>query len=467
MTAAESSRQLHEQHQKKSAATQGRTMAKAKAKQPYASKDHVPLARLHLNTSNPRFEPVGSEPEVIAQLFKEESVLAVARDIADRGEISPLELIAVVEMPDNRGHYTVAEGNRRVCALKVLQDPNKAPDLETRQIIKDLAKDKSLPTTLPVVIFEDEAAARQWIELRHMGAQDGVGTRQWSSPQKTRFAGDSSPNTLSLALLDRAELLQWITADQRKKIPITTLTRYLSNPVVRSRLGIGGRGQLIYTHDADEVDAALRQFILDALPGSDGSSPRLHSRTNVSQREEYGESLSRRGVAPMTRQPTPAPPPQPPSPAVTRQQRRLQNPDNRQLAIPRDFVVRTRDTVLLRLLVESRTLKPDDGHPYAANYVVRAVIERIMVMYAKKRNVFKSGMDDHVLVLACHKELIKEGIAARTLHLMAVAGSRDSSEHSLKSLGSAVHGGHVPTRRGLVRTWDSWQPILQLMLDRL
>lgn len=39
--------------------------------------------------------------------------------------------------------------------------------------------------------------------------------------------------------------------------------------------------------------------------------------------------------------------------------------------------------------------------------------------------------------------------------------------YSLDTLGAAVHGAHLPTRKGLIAAWDNWEPCLHLMLDRM
>lgn len=84
----------------------------------YADATSVPLARLHLDPLNPRHDPIADEDEIIAQLLSKEKVLPLAKDIAKRGAVSPLERTGAVRMEGNPGHYVVVEGNRRLCALE-------------------------------------------------------------------------------------------------------------------------------------------------------------------------------------------------------------------------------------------------------------------------------------------------------------------------------------------------------------
>lgn len=425
----------------------------------------VPINRLHLDPENPRHDPIADEDKIIAQLFKSEGVINMVRHIAEFG-VNPLEYIGVVEMKDNRGHFVVVEGNRRTCALKVLRDPRKAPSPKYVKQIEELAKGTTVPTHLPVIIFPSREAARPWMSLRHLGPQGGAGMKPWSAAQKARFSMGRSPDELALSILDRAAKAEWLTHAEREAIGLTTLTRYLSNPVVRSALGLGSRSKLIYTHEPSEVDEALKQFLRDAIPKGD-RTPLVHSRSKKGEREAYGRSIHTRGLAPRTSLDEPTTPPPPALDLATRRRRSQKHPDDRQTVIPSDFSIHCHDRNLLRLVKELKTLRPEDGFEFSANYVLRAVIERILYLYAKKVGKHSSGMKDTQLINACALALKADGVSDRDTKIMRLAISNLDREYSLDSLGSAVHGAHLPTRKGMISVWDNWEPALKLMLDRL
>lgn len=473
--------------------------------------DDVSLHRLHLDPQNPRHDPLEDEEEIIAQLYKDEQVLGLAKDIVAKGTLSPLDRTGVIEMEDNPGHYIVVEGNRRACALKLLHDPHKAPNADARIALEALAQRFEVPSSLSVVVFTDRHAARPWIGLRHLGAQDGAGTRNWDSPQKSRYAETESPNQLALALLDRAENSGWIDAKQREQLAITTLTRYLTSPLVRAALGLGNHRELQYTHEASEVEAALRQFLADAAPCADGSRPLVNSRSKKLEREAYARGLSVRGIAPRTLLPFPSQPPnpselvnphepnkltpppdigippihpkpgslpphsgpveptQPSEPGKLTQPTRprgKQHPDDRMYLVPTSFVINHRDKSLLRLRQEFRST-PIDDHEFAVNYLLRAFIERVLVLYAKHRRVHQPKMTDQKLVQVCTEELSKDGASPSDLKAMRVAMSDENAAHSLHTLGAAVHTGLVPTRKSLIAAWDNWETALKLMLAQI
>ncbi len=431
--------------------------------------DDVPLTRLHLDPENPRHDPILDEDKIVAQLFGAEKALAIAKDIVAKGAISPLDRIGVIEMEDNPGHYIVVEGNRRTCALKVLHDPRKAPNSKVKTAIEALREGVKLPSKFPIVVFRDRAAAEPWLKLRHLGEQGGAGTKPWSADAKNRFARGATPDRLAVAVLDRAEAAGWINASTRKSIALTTLTRYLSNPVVRGALGLASPNELRFTHDPEEVDSALKHFILDALPrpGEKDKPPVVNSRSKAEERRNYGLSLHSRGIAPRTQLPAPIDAPAPQKQAGKKQERNPRKRDDSPYIVTSAFVVKHSDKNLQRILSELRSLKPDDGYVFSANYLVRAAIERIMVLYAQTHGFHKPKQPDNVLIQLCQEHLHKNGVPLTQLKTMRVAGSNNDATFSLDTLGAAVHGGQLPTRRGLIAVWDNWEPCLRLMLDRM
>lgn len=88
----------------------------------------IDIDRIFLYEENPRHEPIETEPEIIEHLCKDEQVYNLARSIADAGP-NPLELLGLVEAPDSgsKKTYQAWEGNRRVCAIKLPNDPDRAP----------------------------------------------------------------------------------------------------------------------------------------------------------------------------------------------------------------------------------------------------------------------------------------------------------------------------------------------------
>lgn len=430
------------------------------------------ISRLHLDAHNPRHEPMESDSEVIAQLCNEELVAELANDIATRGTLSPLDVLGVIPFDGHPGHYIAVEGNRRTCALILLSDPSRAPTPALQAQLRRIASYTRAPREVKVHVFANRAAAKPWIDLRHLGPQGGIGTREWNADQKTRAAGgntktSSRANTLALAVLDRLVRSGLLTPEQRSQISLTTITRYLGTPGVRAILGLGSSTELLYTHDTSEVDAALRQLVLDSITPQSNGSFSVNSRSNSSARLAYATGLKSRGIAPTTPLETPAAPSAiaeslKPAP----KKRSAPNPANLPTLFDRSFAVAYRDPVLLRLRDEALKLQLED-FPFSGNYLLRAFVEQTMVLFAKNRGKFSSTMTDEQLTQTCAAELKAMGTTGKALSVINKAAGNSAQPHSLHSLGHAVHGASIPTRQSLRAICDTWQPSLRAMLDAL
>ena len=150
----------------------------------------IKLDDLSLALDNPRLVDAQSEKEEIKNMItdQKDKLIVLATDIITYG-LNPLERIAVYPSVKSSDKYIVAEGNRRICALKLLSNPEIA--LEVDQNIYDkfakLNKQWHPIDELDVEIFNDEDEVQHWIELRHLGEQKGKGLSKWNSVQQSRY----------------------------------------------------------------------------------------------------------------------------------------------------------------------------------------------------------------------------------------------------------------------------------------
>ena len=256
----------------------------------------VSLGRIFLNLENPRHEPVMTEASAIERLCAKEDVLALARDIVHYGT-NPLELVGLVPVDakktdEGNPSYFVAEGNRRICALKLLNDPELAP-ANLRKSFGNLAKNWSPAKTISSAVFPSLKEARLWMGRIHNGPQGGIGRKDWNSEQKTRFDG-SSKNKIAQTLLDYAEKRKMISAEERKR-KLTTAQRFLSNDVFRETLGVESADpdNLSRIRPRSEFDTILQRFVRDLADGD-----KVHSRMNKDSIIDYTRGLN--GLAGVT-----------------------------------------------------------------------------------------------------------------------------------------------------------------------
>ena len=138
-------------------------------------------------------------------------------------------------LADATPSYFVAEGNRRVCALKLLLDPDRAP-AKLRKGFEQLAAGWSGMDPLQCVLFENRDAVDLWLTRIHDGEQDGIGRRKWNADQSQRHS-NSAKNKIAMHILDYAEESGLITKEARKG-KLTTATRYLTKKPVQDALGL-------------------------------------------------------------------------------------------------------------------------------------------------------------------------------------------------------------------------------------
>ncbi len=151
-------------------------------------------------------------------------MLNLMRDIARAG----LSTNSILASPTPDGKWIVRDGNRRVTALKLLNQPDLVGDPTlTAKIRKIVEEATAIPTTVDVYVSSDEDALRREMVLRHTGELEGVGQVRWSPYLRTLFLLDGdegSPDRRAAQYALWAEKQGLIIGDD---FPITTLTRLL------------------------------------------------------------------------------------------------------------------------------------------------------------------------------------------------------------------------------------------------
>lgn len=430
------------------------------------------LHHVHLDSGNPRHAPIDNELDIIHKLVMMEGVRPLAEDIAKWG-LNPLEKMGVVPHPSIRDKYIAAEGNRRLCAMKLLVDPEKAPDERSRKVFRELKKKHPLEDIkLEVVVFDSEEEARHWVELRHRGPQEGKGTKPWNANQKARFDAKSkhhNPNALALLLLDYAVDNGLVDENHRKRLSLTTLTRYLSNRVVRDALGLASPRKLVRTAaDKSQFDRGIKRFLDDGLDTGENA---LSSRTNSAEREAYANRLRKRGYSPKKRVTEPIDvdnSSQGPDTGKTarREIRELIHPGKRRNVVPTTFKVQINDNILRRIYIE---LKSIDAavYPFSATYLFRAFVELVVKRYCKKHGL---GIQRNALDAAIGRateHLTSQGVSDRVLKPLRVMANDKDAFYSPDSIGNVIHGGAVAQRKDVNAAWDNVESGLLELINRL
>ncbi len=439
---------------------------------------------VYLDTANPRHEPLASQSDIIAHLLKKEKVRNLARAIAAEG-LSPLELFAIIQ--DEGGNYVAVEGNRRLCSIILLNNPSAAPDGE-RNYFKSLADGSTLvPREITGVLFPSREAADIWIERRHDGEQEGIGTRKWDAEQKARHKdATNKPNTnaLALSIIDYAVKQGFLPAEGSDRI-ITTVARYFGNPYFRKTIGIAsGRSdaEVILTVTYDEFDRAIEKFFTDLL----APKPKVTSRSDKAEWEAYAAGLVNKGYAPSQHIPKTKLSDRnvddgtggkgraakgggsASSTSGRKGKRSSPSPDKRRYIVPSDFHPPVRHKILRRVLDEMRNI-PVDDFPLAVSFLTRAFLENLYSQFHEKMANF-IDTDTNKLLGRVIKLIDSTGLDRAQQKALGALTKVQSNEHNVfspKTLGANAHANHYPNPTELKREWDNVAPILEYMLQEL
>lgn len=455
----------------------------------------VSINRIHLDPENPRHESLPDQPSIIRHLINKEYVRNLAKDISEAGSLSPLEPIALIKHEKSRSSYIVVEGNRRICSLKLLLDPEKAGTEADRRYFSGLARnmEKSV-SRVQAVIFDSRESATRWFALRHRGEQDGVGTKGWTTDQIARFnlrTNGRDPNVQALLLVEYAKDRKLLKPGDISSLSLTTLTRFLSTPVVRHAIGLADRNSILINVPDHEFERALTRFLNDSLDPKSG----VNSRTSATDRRTYASKLGQQGLAAISHvHESHMPGTNSPSRGTdsnnsekdgeendknghqNQQEEKFHSdsktthesvhPDRRRKVISSKFKSKTSDKILKRLY---RELKEIDAvqFTFAATSLLRSILEKSTSLYLISKGVTPEiKLDEKLKQLS--KELASEGLKDRQLKILRViAANGKDGEYAPDTLGYYIHGGATPTPSYVFRYWDNIEHIVQHMLDRV
>ena len=328
---------------------------------------------LLLDTENPRHESVESQRDAILALIEDQGpkLVKLAADIAEYG-ISPIDRLLVMK---HRRSYVVVEGNRRLGAIKLLENPGLA---DGTSIARDLTKVASVgvaPSEVDCAVAPTREAARHWMELRHAGEAEGAGVVRWGALQTNRFR--SKPGTQAaqaISFIDATQLAFPSNARIQEALGqiaaqrLTTLGRLVADPNFKRLLGLSEQdGRLVSHYPAEALEQLLERVLRDVA--GETSVSRLKSKE---QRTEYLESLSAPDLGRYRPEPQPLHQdgPDDPAPRPKPARRRPSKPE----VLFKDLDLRNLGERIQAILTELRRLELD-RFPNAAALMIRALVE--------------------------------------------------------------------------------------------
>lgn len=146
----------------------------------------VTIDKLRFDLKNPRLPSIvkeqQSEQGILKWMLDQEKTVELMIAIGEQGYFRG-EPVLVVEHPEQEETYIVVEGNRRLAAVKLLNEPALAP-VKKRAVARAAseANDDKIPTEMPVIVFGSRDEILQYLGYRHV-----TGIKDWDTLSKARY----------------------------------------------------------------------------------------------------------------------------------------------------------------------------------------------------------------------------------------------------------------------------------------
>ena len=216
-----------------------------KIKKPSYKYKEIQLSDIILYEENPRFEKAFSDVEAIQKMIQNQGtkLVKLAEHIIDNG-FNPIDIPAVIKDSKTK-KFLMKEGNRRIIAPMLVWNPNlifSNEPLKNKFLLLKSQKGHLLPEKIFCAVFEDPHDVDEWIRLKHAVHHEGVGIEKWNSEQANRFAKGSIEDfpieLQAIEILKKNKKTSKSTKDLIPTIKTTNLRRLLSDPYIRSKIGL-------------------------------------------------------------------------------------------------------------------------------------------------------------------------------------------------------------------------------------
>lgn len=259
----------------------------------------IDIPSIALDVENFRHGNVSTEREAIQKLLSDEKthrVCELAGDIVELGGLDPSSRLIVMKDPHNDGKYIALEGNRRICALKTLLNPDLSVNLPTHSNFKKLSAlflDLNIKDVDCVILGRTEAT--QWIKRKHYNAMGGKGVMPWNAVATARSdASEGRAPRWMIALnflqkngISTDEVLDGIANKT------TTVERVLASAHMGPILGLSFKdGQLIPENGNNQDTVTLLKAMFDSMADPNFTEPTVTSTGLQKNFIERFQSLS-------------------------------------------------------------------------------------------------------------------------------------------------------------------------------
>lgn len=142
----------------------------------------IDLVNLKPDSDNPRMPKSfhgKSDEEIINYLLLESSLVELMQAIGENDFFLGEQLLVVQDPKDDK--YVVIEGNRRLTAVRLLNDPSLAK-VQTKKVTKVFNETRYKPDSIPCLVFSTKDEILKYLGYRHI-----TGIQTWKLLEKARY----------------------------------------------------------------------------------------------------------------------------------------------------------------------------------------------------------------------------------------------------------------------------------------
>jgi len=447
------------------------------------------IDELLLDEDNPRLGSVNSQSSALEAIvhLNEAHFRTLMLSIKDNG-LDPGDSLYVIEA-DGGEDFVVLEGNRRLSALMVLNNPDildgtEVPDTIKKSLVRAATGfDRTTIEPIRCVKFEHREDANGWIYRRHTGVADGEGRISWGPLEIQRFSGDRS-------ILDVIDFVgrnadysddEWESTksviESRKS---SNLARLLKSAPGRKHLGmsISNSGDEKTPMLGSEPKWALKVLcrIIDDVRDGIVDSRDLNKASDI---EGYFQNLPKDLQPQKGKSSTPRPfkdidiKKRPASATATKtstKQKTKSSPKSRKTLAPRRHLFNTPTSTKGETLLREAQNLDADIFTVSAAFLLRGFVELAINDYMESNNILEaeknaSGTKGDLDLTKKAERVLEHIVAADNSKKADLRGFRNNiltkaSPTSIQSLNGFVHNKfQIPTADALRAGWDCSVPI--------
>ncbi len=431
----------------------------------FTSTGPIPVSEILLDQNNYRLGPLDSQMDCITIMFNEFSskMVKIAGHIAKNG-LSPKP---VVVSKDNQGRWVVRDGNRRMTALKLLNNPAEAPE-QYQKIFQNL-KTNAIRGMIPEAIdclTADESIIIEYRKLEHMGPQDGIGQVDWDARAKDNLQADVDGKLTYPLARAICDYLEKRGVTEARSVSISNMQRLLQDTEVSKRLGIVWDGQNIkFAAVEDEVFNILKEIVIDFVR----RGKKVNDIYHPPDREQYMNDLfgnrSLKVPTPLAKSVAPASGMRAAGgvPAQTKIAAKVKSSWDRPRVIQpgAGLPAPSTEAKLNTILAELRSKINVREAPVSASVLIRLIIERSVWYYITKYKVtYQKDELFHIIEKVAEHMKVSKIINKQDYNQIRKMGNATEliSAHTLNAW---VHNSnYTPTPQDVCTFWDNIYPFL-------